>query len=567
MSNDRKIFKKINDSASKIGKYNSFYNILILVNKNNFEFCYTIGKGGFGKVWKVQQKSTKKYYALKQMSKIKILEKKSEKSINFELEILSKLHNPFLINIYYAFQDAENLYLVMDYLKGGDLRYHIIKHNKFSEEQTRFFLCNIIISLEYIHSNNIIHRDLKPENLVLDENGYVRLTDFGIAKKAMDIKSKDTSGTPGYMAPEVVKGECHSYEVDFFALGIIGYEFMKGKRPFNCKKRKEIKEEMKNGQICIEDNNEKWTKESIDFINKLIIIDKEQRLGYNGIKELKEHSWIKYYPWSMILNKTLPSPFIPQNDDNFDLRYCPKTEKIDSETRQKYQEYLKYNFNSDIFKNYYFNFDEINRFAIIKTSSNIIDNVSMNSINCFKSPTNIFSNIKNIKNIVRTNNSFEKNKYNAKKGIINYNIDRLYSVNSISERNNNIQIINKDNYSSIRLIKLNNNFLIKNNKRFLYKYSNYSEKKLLKDYMLRKNKFSDEYILKKEEEKNYSEKNLYDFNYNLIYYRLAKSNIHSFSNKNRYSSKLNSKSKKFIKFINGNETIKSNFSENQSKIK
>ena len=138
------------------------------------------------------------------MSKLKIIDKKSEKSINSEREFLSKLRSPFIVNMYYAFQDSDNLYLVMDLMSGGDLRYHISRHKKFSEEQTRFFICSIIIALEYIHSNNVIHRDIKPENLVLDTNGYIRLTDFGVAKENMPDNSTETSGTPGYMSPEVL---------------------------------------------------------------------------------------------------------------------------------------------------------------------------------------------------------------------------------------------------------------------------------------------------------------------------------------------------------------------------
>ena len=124
-----------------------------IVNRNNFKFCYVIGKGGFGKVWKVKSKKNKKYYALKEMSKLKVLDKKSEKSIKSERDFLSKLNNPFIVNMHYAFQDADNLYLVMDLLSGGDLRFHISRHKKFTEEQTRFFICGIIISLEYIHGN------------------------------------------------------------------------------------------------------------------------------------------------------------------------------------------------------------------------------------------------------------------------------------------------------------------------------------------------------------------------------------------------------------------------------
>ena len=116
------------------------------------------------------------------MSKVKIIDKKSEKSIFDERDLLSKLKHPFIVNMLCAFQDYENLYLVMDLLTGGDLRYHYNSNHIFSEKEIRFFISCLILSLEYIHENNIIHRDIKPENLIYDEKGYVRLTDFGIAK-------------------------------------------------------------------------------------------------------------------------------------------------------------------------------------------------------------------------------------------------------------------------------------------------------------------------------------------------------------------------------------------------
>ena len=317
------------------------------------------------------------------MSKLKIVERKSEKSINFEKEILSKLHNPFIVNMYYAFQDKDNLYLVMDYLKGGDLRFHLTRHIRFSEEQTRFFICNIITSLEYIHSKNIIHRDIKPENLVLEEEGYVRITDFGIAKKSKDNNKGDTSGTPGYMAPEVMRGAVHSFEVDFFAIGIIGYEFMKGKRPYAGKSRKEIREEMLMKQIFIknEDIEEGWTKESVDFFNKLLIRKKENRLGFKGIIELKEHPWIKYYPWNMINDKSLPSPFVPQNKDNFDLRYCARSEKIGEETKMRYEEILLDKNYQNIFKNFFFNYDYEKKLLLKKKEKEDTINDNKNIIN------------------------------------------------------------------------------------------------------------------------------------------------------------------------------------------
>ena len=274
------------------------------------------------------------------MSKLKVIDKKSIKSINSERELLSKLHHPFIVNMHYAFQDNENLYLVMDLLTGGDLRFHISRHKRFSEEQTRFFICGIIFSLEYIHSHNIIHRDIKPENLVLDENGYIRLTDFGIAKENMSDNSSETSGTPGYMSPEVMKSMNHSFPADYFALGVIGYEFMKGERPYCGRNRKEIKEQImsRQAEIKIEDINESWSKESADFINKLLMRKPEQRLGYRGINELKEHSWLKYYPWLLIIDNSFPSPFVPENKDNFDKRYCENVEHIGEETKTRYEE-------------------------------------------------------------------------------------------------------------------------------------------------------------------------------------------------------------------------------------
>ena len=130
----------------------------------------------------------------------------------------------------YAFQDRENLYLVMDLLNGGDLRYHISKHWRFSEEQVRFYIACIVLGLEYVHNKGIIHWDIKPENLVFEQNGYLRITDFGIARVWNPENQKDTSGTPGYMAPEVMCRQNHGVVVDYFAVGVIAYECMFGKR-------------------------------------------------------------------------------------------------------------------------------------------------------------------------------------------------------------------------------------------------------------------------------------------------------------------------------------------------
>jgi len=161
----------------------------------------------------------------------------------------------------------------MDLLTGGDLRYHINRYKKFNEEQAKFFISCILLGFDYIHTNNIIHRDIKPENLVLDEKGYVRITDFGIAKISQKENSQETSGTPGYMSPEVMCAQNHTIAVDYFALGVLAFELMFGVRPYVGKSRKEIKDKImaKQVQIRKSDIPEGWSVEAADFINRVNI--------------------------------------------------------------------------------------------------------------------------------------------------------------------------------------------------------------------------------------------------------------------------------------------------------
>ena len=421
--------------------------IISSLSKNSFKFMYVIGKGGFGKVWKVQYKKTKETYALKEMSKLKIIDKKSEKSINSEREFLSILNHPFIVNMHYAFQDRDNLYLVMDMLSGGDLRYHISRYRRFSEEQTRFFIACMVYTLEYIHGNNVIHRDIKPENLVLDNKGYVRITDFGIAKENLPDNSSETSGTPGYMSPEVMRGKNHSFPVDYFAIGVIGYEFMIGKRPYYGKNRKEIKEQMLSIQAFIkkDDLRQGWSPESADFINKLLVRKVDGRLGSKGgASEMKEHPWLKYYPWKELENKTLPAPFIPEKKDNFDKRYCESIDKISEETKLRYEEILVKESYNVCFKDFYYNKDEIEEKKKIENEKKKINDNNNNNNNNIDNnikkekdikivlPINSNSNIKNNNN----NNEISKININNNSHQININSNRIPNSNKMKKENN-----------------------------------------------------------------------------------------------------------------------------------
>lgn len=174
--------------------------------------------------------------------------------------------------MFYAFSDYENLYLVTDLVTGGDLRYHLSKKKKFNEQETKFFVSCILVGLEYMHNNGVIHRDIKPENLLLDERGYVHITDMGISKIWNPDNANDTSGTPGYMAPEVMCRQNHTVAVDYFALGVVCYEFMFGKRPYGGKTRKDIRDSIIKNQIHLKkaDVPEGWSLEAADFVNKCL---------------------------------------------------------------------------------------------------------------------------------------------------------------------------------------------------------------------------------------------------------------------------------------------------------
>lgn len=354
-------YKQFVESLQKAGPSASLLDNSInqsaTISKNNFIFHYVVGKGGFGKVWRVESKKTRQLFAMKEMSKSKVIAKRSVNSVMNERHLLSELKHPFLVNMLYAFQDRENLFLVMDLMTGGDLRFHIGRQRRFSEEQTKFFVCCIIVGLEYLHMNGILHRDIKPENLVLDTKGYVRITDLGIARVWRPDNSSDTSGTPGYMAPEVMCRQNHGVVVDYFALGIMAYEFMMGRRPYHGRSRREIRDQIlaKQVQIKKQDIPPGWSLEAADFINRLIQRKPINRLGLNGPAEVKAHPWIKNFQWKKLINKEMESPFIPNSDEeNFDAKQQLTEEPDDPEIAKQNALLLRRNSVQNLFNGYYF---------------------------------------------------------------------------------------------------------------------------------------------------------------------------------------------------------------------
>jgi serine/threonine protein kinase len=256
---------------------------------------------------------------MKEMSKARII---SVNSVMNERRLLAVVRHPFIVNMHFAFQDRENLYLALDYMSGGDLRYHLACHKRIDEELSKFFIACIIVGLAHLHLNNIIHRDIKPENLVLDARGYVRITDFGIARVLKPDNAQDTSGTPGYMAPEVLCRQNHGIAVDYFAVGVMAYEFMLGRRPYCGRNRAEIKDAVLARQVSLRQSDipQGWSLEAVDFINKMIQRKPSSRLGFNGPDEVRKHPWFDNFQWSKLIEKTLEPFFTPQKEENFDRR-------------------------------------------------------------------------------------------------------------------------------------------------------------------------------------------------------------------------------------------------------
>ena len=283
-------------------------------NKSLFEFIEIIGVGGYGNVWKVKYKKTKQILALKELSKKILLDSNLISSTFKERDILSSLYSPYITNLYCTFQDKYNLYIVLDYLPGKDLREKMRKKKKcdFTENQIKFLSSNIILGLEYIHSEGIIHRDIKPENLVFDSKGYIRIGDFGLSVHD-DGKYYPPAGTPGYIAPESIMNKYKfSNTADFFSLGIILYEIIMNKRPFSGNDISSLIDEFncKIIHLSSKDFNGKYSEKLIDFINKILVIDPKERIGYNNIDEIKNHKFFEDVDWKHLYHKTTRSPFI-----------------------------------------------------------------------------------------------------------------------------------------------------------------------------------------------------------------------------------------------------------------
>jgi len=235
---------------------------------------------------------------MKVLRKTDIVRLRQVEHVNAERYILSRVHHPFVVDLFSTFQDSLNVYMLMSYVPGGELFTHLRRAQRFTPDVTRFYLATIILALKYLHSFNIVYRDLKPENLLLDSKGYLRLTDFGFAK-VVDDRTWTLCGTPEYLAPEIIQSDGHGKAADWWACGVLCYEMLVGYPPFFDETPYGIYEKILNGHVHWPKSMDKLSK---DLIKSFLNPDRTKRLGnmIGGPQDILEHPWFRGVDWEAL---------------------------------------------------------------------------------------------------------------------------------------------------------------------------------------------------------------------------------------------------------------------------
>lgn len=280
------------------------------VTLNSFQQLQTLGTGTFGRVYLIKHKQIGRFYAMKVLKKSEVVRLKQVEHVMNEKSILATVRNPFVVQLYRSFQDGKNLFMILEYVVGGELFSHLRRAGRFSNETTRFYASEIVAAIEYMHSFDIVYRDLKPENLLLDHQGHIKITDFGFAKRVED-RTWTLCGTPEYLAPEIIQSKGHGKAVDWWALGILIYEMLAGYPPFFDDHPFGIYEKILGGKLVFPGHFDATAK---DLIKKLLTPDRTRRLGSlkAGADDIKKHKWFKGVEWSTIYDKSVPAPIVPE---------------------------------------------------------------------------------------------------------------------------------------------------------------------------------------------------------------------------------------------------------------
>lgn len=301
----------------------------------DFHVLKVVGQGAFGKVFQVRKKNSGRIYAMKVMRKERILARDHSEYVRAERDLLTAVHHPYVVTLRYSFQTSAKLYLILDFLNGGHLFFNLYRQGIFDEPQARLYTAEVVLALTHLHSINIVHRDLKPENVLLDNEGHVRLTDFGLAKQGLADGGRSNSliGTLEYMAPEVIQGKGHDKAIDWWSVGILLYEMLCGITPFRSGNKTELKRMITMQKLKFTKSADRYlSTEAKSLVRALLEKDPTKRLGSgpSGNSSVKSHPFFRSINWEMLHSRKVPSPYCPQVTgetcvSNFDKLWTDRT--------------------------------------------------------------------------------------------------------------------------------------------------------------------------------------------------------------------------------------------------
>ena len=352
-----------------------------------YESLKIIGRGAFGEVHVCREIKTGKIYAVKKIKKDILLQKNQIIHIRSEQKFMSKVKSPWIVDLKASFQEDDYLYLVMEFCQGGDFMNLLIKKDILSEDEARFYTAELILAVESIHKLDCIHRDIKPDNILIDKNGHIKLSDFGLAKISENLgqspilfnkknkknrpthqKNYSCVGTAYYVAPEVLKKTGYSEDIDWWSVGVIFFEMLVGYTPFCSEETKDVCYKVINWKKFLKIPDDiVLSREAEDLIAKMIN-NSNERLGKNGVEEIKAHPFFKNVNWNNIRNTK--APFIPELQNDYDTKYFESFEyeeefypPVKKFKRRKDIEFLGYTYKEgdELYKDVYDDEDEIDK--------------------------------------------------------------------------------------------------------------------------------------------------------------------------------------------------------------
>jgi serine/threonine kinase 38 len=425
------------------------------ISIHDYESLAILGRGAFGEIHLCREKISGKIYAVKKIKKEILLLKNQVIHSRNEQLVLSKIKSPWIVELKASFQEEDYLFLIMEFLPGGDLMTLLIERDTFTEEEAKFYIAELICCLESIHKLDCIHRDIKPDNILIDKNGHIKLSDFGLAKVSdklyelnnfnlnnlnsenNHIKIEDNNekkheknyscvGTAYYVAPEVLNKNGYGPEVDWWSVGVIFYEMLIGYAPFCSKDTSEVCQKILNWEKYLKFPKKiSISDEAKDLIKKLIN-SSNKRLGKNGVDEIKKHKFFDNLDWENLRN--LQAPFIPELKNEYDTKYFDVFEPIEPfyppkrKKKKKDIEFIGYTYN---------NSDEEKQNEINREYVKIIDELD---------------NINNNNNIIKTSSSNQNN---------NLSNDNTYETSCLTNENNNNNNNNKINKKFNNIVIIN----------------------------------------------------------------------------------------------------------------